>query len=207
MICPKGFICINNLHFMYIAIILIGVFYLHSNDNLKLIHKNTVEKERIIEKQVKPKTKEIIKEIIIPQPVYNNIDRINNPLQPPLKREPSLMPINIKTRGDGGPYQQLGTVFKKTNIDETFGTPGNNDKNIILSLYGKPTYLGSRHFNYYTISKDGVKIPLKLNNTNCTDDRGCEEINDGQEITIPEYNGTFTANIYKNESPRYIPYI
>ena len=64
------------------------------------------------------------------------------------------MPINIKTRGDGGPYQQLGTVFKKTNIDETFGTPGNNDKNVILSLYGKPTYLGSRHFNYaYNIPK------------------------------------------------------
>ena len=72
-------------------------------------------------------------------------------------------------------------------------------------MYGKPTYLGSRHYNYYTISKEGVKIPLKLNNNNCTDDRGCEEINDGQEITIPEYNGTFTANIYKNESQDIFP--
>ena len=44
MICPKGFICINNLHFMYIAIILAGVFYLHSNDNLRLIHQKNLLK-------------------------------------------------------------------------------------------------------------------------------------------------------------------
>ena len=80
-------------------------------------------------------------------------ENINDPLRPPLKREPYRLPINIKTRGDGGPYQQMGTLFKKTNTDQTFGAPGNNDKNIILSLYGKPTYTGSRLYNYYQFQK------------------------------------------------------
>ena len=98
--------------------------------------------------------------------------------------------------------------FLKKQIQTILLVPyGNNDESTILSLYGKPTYIGSRHYNYYTISKEGVKIPLTYKNTNCTDDRGCEEIYDGEELAIPEYNGTFKTTIYKNESPRYIPYI
>lgn len=216
MDCPVGFICINNIHFMYLSIILIAIMYLYSNNYLKNVHQkqllnqtNKIKKRRKQNTTTKqPVQKEIIKQIIVPQLVQESeLNNIDERIQPPLKREPNRMPINIKTRGDGGPYQQIGTLFKKTNVDDTFGAPGNNDESTILSLYGKPTYIGSRHYNYYTISKEGVKIPLTYKNTNCTDDRGCEEIYDGEELTIPEYNGTFKTTIYKNESPRYIPYI
>ena len=143
MNCPVGFICINNIHFMYLSLILIAIMYLHSNDYLKSIRQNqifnevkkqeivNVKSEPKVEPEPEPEKKEIIKEIIVPhfveQPNFNNTV-IDERLQPPLKMEPHRMPINIKTRGDGGPYQQIGTVFKISNSETTFGTPGNNDE-------------------------------------------------------------------------------
>lgn len=220
MNCPKGFICINNLHFMYLSLLSLTIIYFYSNNNIKKIQHQLIKKQqkKIQENNIKHAN---IEPTIMNSNTYQNMrqvidqtqyiqeptDNVNDPLKPPLKREPYRLPINIKTRGDGGPYQQMGTLYKKTNSNKTFGAPGNNDKNIILSLYGKPTYHGSRLFNYYTISKHGVKLPLNLSGSNCTEERGCEEITDAQEIEIPEYNGAFVATIYKNDSPRYIPYI
>lgn len=149
-----------------------------------------------------------------------DVDRmlINDPLYPPLSRnyhedttgkiEPVVqgMPINIETRGSGGDFQQVGILSKKF-INQEEDVPGNNTDSNILPLYGKPTYRGSSKWLYYTETDkyNPVKIPITVNNKDCTDDIGCDELYDGSEVVIPSYNGKFTVKIYKFNKPRYIP--
>jgi len=44
-------------------------------------------------------------------------------------------------------------------------------------------------------------------NKNCTDEYGCSEITDDDQVNVPAYNKNFKANIYKFDKPRYIPYL
>ena len=165
--------------------------------------------------------------------VYDrDLEAIRDPLYPPLKRNFHIdsklqlrdirdkreiptnrvstlgLPINIETRGPSEDYQQIGMLYKE-NVNDDSSNPGNNTDSAILPLYGKPTYRGSNKHLYYTASDkmNMVKIPLTYNNKDCSDDQGCEEINDGDQITVPSYNGQFKAKMYKFDKPRYIPYI
>ena len=149
--------------------------------------------------------------------------RYENVLEPPLSRnmymqssgkvvvprkDMKVMPINISTRGDGGDYQQLGILYKES-IQDNDKAPGNNTDNPVLPLFGKRTYGNSSQWNYYTAtdSNHQIKIPLTIDGKNCTDDLGCKEIYDGDSIQLPQYNGNFTATIYKLDKPQYIPYV
>jgi len=141
-------------------------------------------------------------------PDYSNkhYKRIVNPLYPPeksydagnivstpmLNRVPGL-PINIKTRGYGGDYQQIGIIY--------------NDSQR-LPLYGRQTYRGSNQWNYYTAtdSNQSIKIPINKSGNKCTDERGCPEINQTDSVDVSTFNEPFKAEIYSNEGPRYIPY-
>ena len=156
------------------------------------------------------------------QSLTPDVDRmlINDPLYPPLSRnyhedptgriEPVVgrggIPINIETRGSGGDFQQVG-ILSKNDIKNDGEAPGNNTDSNILPLYGKPTYRGSNRWLYYTETDkfNPIKIPITVNNKDCTDDQGCEELYDGGEVSIPSYNGVFKVKIYKFNKPRYIP--
>lgn len=118
------------------------------------------------------------------------------------------LPINIETRGSGGDFQQIGILYKDSIADDQ-QVPGNNTDSNVLPLYGKPTYRGSNQWLYYTATDKfhPIKIPISVNGSDCTDDRGCSEISNEQSITVPSYNGTFKAKIYKFDKPRYIPYV
>ena len=122
----------------------------------------------------------------------NNIryKRINDPLYPPEK----TYPINIKTRGETYNYQQVGFAYNNSNK---------------LPIYGKLTYPGSNKYNYYTKS-DGyqsIKLPIIKNNIDCTDERGCEQLNDNDEIQVKSYNDNFIFNNYNFDKPKYLPYL
>ena len=54
---------------------------------------------------------------------------------------------------------------------------------------------------------NSMKIPITINGYDCTDDRGCKELNDGDTVTISSYNGVFKCKIYKDEKYKYIPYL
>ena len=153
-----------------------------------------------------------------------DMDRVmlNDRLYPPLSRNhyqdpngimpivnsngKAVMPINIETRGSGGDFQQVG-ILSKNDIQEDEKTPGNNTDSNILPLYGKPTYRGSNKWLYYTETDklNPIKIPITVNNKDCTDDQGCDELYDGGQVNIPSYNGVFNVKIYKFNKPRYIP--
>ena len=113
------------------------------------------------------------------------------------------IPINIETRGSGGDFQQLGVLSKDTISNDQEDSPGNNTDSVILPLYGKPTYRGSNRYLYYTETDkyNPVKVPINYKDRDCTDDQGCDEIYDGDQVTIPSYNGVFNVKIYKLNKP------
>ena len=137
-------------------------------------------------------------------------ERIINPLLPPERSYTNTYgtPINIPSRGPSQTYQQIGILYKET-IANTEQQPGNNNETNILPLFGRPTFNGSRKWNYYTSSDKfhNFKIPITKDGRKCNDDLGCDEIMNGDMIDIPSYNGKFKVDIYSYDRPSYIPYV
>lgn len=106
------------------------------------------------------------------------------------------MEINVPTRGEPPDYQQVGYLT------------GDNEEENIKPLFGRQTYRGSNQWNYFTSldSHLATKIPVFIENTDCTDERGCREINKGDSISMGEGGNNYSASIYGNIVPRYIPY-
>jgi hypothetical protein len=103
------------------------------------------------------------------------------------------MRINVPTRGEPPSYQQVGIL--------TDTTDGENVK----PLYGRQTYRGSNQWNYFTSldSHLATRIPITIDENNCTDERGCIELNKSDTIHVntKDYN----IDLYKFNAPRYIP--
>ena len=232
--CPKGMICINNSHFIGGGIIALLVFYMVNREAYYQLYQkiNDVTARQNAQAQAHtqvqaraPLSVNNINNRQNPQQeemVFYNSDksRVEEILEPPLSRNyyhdpdgvkmipKKAMPINISTRGDGGDYQQVGILYKDSVIDEE-KAPGNNTDANVLPLFGKPVYRGASRYNYYTATDKyhQVKVPITLNNTDCTDDRGCDEISNDDVVPVPGYNANFKAQIYKFDKPRYIPYV
>jgi hypothetical protein len=139
-----------------------------------------------------------------------NMERIINPLLPPERSYENTygIPINIPSRGPFQAYQQVG-ILSKEEIANPDKIPGNNTDTNVLPLFGRPTYSGSNRWNYYTSSDkfQSVKLPINIDNRKCTDDLGCDELRDGDMVSIPSYNGRFRVEIYDFDKPRYIPVV
>jgi len=116
------------------------------------------------------------------------------PQMPP--QMPPGVPINIPTRGMEE-YRQLGILTSLS------------DSKIVIPLYGRRTYVRSQHWNYYTLTNGYQSIQISVSNKNkdCSDEYGCDEIYSDDLVYIPAYNENFRALMYKNNAPRYIPYI
>ena len=59
-----------------------------------------------------------------------------------------------------------------------------DDSNKLQQLYGRRTYPNSDHWNYFVKSDQyhQIPIPVSLHGQNCTDERGCKELNDQDTI-------------------------
>ena len=72
-----------------------------------------------------------------------------------------------------------------------------------MPLFGRKMYSKDR-WEYYTASDEYHmwRIPVMVNNRDCQDDVGCDEIYNGDNVTVPDYaNKVFTARIYKYRTP------
>lgn len=103
------------------------------------------------------------------------------------------IPIGITTRGLPEKYQSVGVIT--TNKGET------------LPLYGRRTYSGGDRWNYYTRTDtyNPVQIPVQIGRRDCTDDTGCNEISNGDEIMMPIKNDSGRVTLYNMSGPRYFP--
>jgi hypothetical protein len=100
------------------------------------------------------------------------------------------------TRVNPPNYQQVGVLVSR---DLNEGEP------VILPLFGRKMISRDR-WEYYVASNQYhmYKLTVQYENRDCQDDVGCNEIFNGELVTVPDYaNKVFTARIYKYDAPRY----
>lgn len=103
------------------------------------------------------------------------------------------VPVNIPTQRIES-YRQVGYLY--------------NDDNVMMPIYGRRLHVSSTRWNYYTKSDNNnysISIPLHNKGRDCQSEYGCDELYDGDEISVPEFNGIFKVKLYKNQM-RYIPF-
>ncbi len=183
--CPQGVFCIENTTLLFILIvfsILVGVLYTVNNNskkNYNFYMKNHEDHRSVLNDMHAPPLK-------------------NNEYHPELRTCHSKgLPINIKTRGGGGIYRQLGILTRMSGEE------------MILPLMGRPLYSNRSKWQYYTMTDKNnvVKLPISSNGRSCTGEYGCDELSNGGTIYVEGYNDTFKVTIYDNSGFQYIPYV
>ena len=230
--CPVGLICFDTKYIilLFIIIILSLVYYIHCKEAkpqpIKYSPPIQSPPKKLMSQQ-KPivinKPPPIVSKYVIKNQdtylVNKDYERVTNPLLPPERRNHHIdphshamvtpgVPINIPTRGYSGGVQQVGALYKQESSDDTIKI-GNNSEPVILPLFGMPTYNGSNKWMYYTATDkfNQVKLPITNKNRECNVEYGCDELYDGDIVTIPAYNGNFKVSKYQYDKPRYIPHI
>ena len=101
------------------------------------------------------------------------------------------IPINIATKSIPESYQQMGAI-----------TVGES----VLPLYGRRNGRGSDIYNYYTRTDtyNPVQVPISFGRRDCTDDNGCKEVSDGDNVSIYGV-GEGRVKLYNIGAPKYIP--
>ena len=183
--CPPGVICIENMSFLFLFIIITLAIIIY----FQFKNRISVDSPNIIVKQViKPRRRQ--KSVLM------------NPYTPPLQNTRFFssdwgIPINIPTQGFDTTYRQIG-ILTRVNGSET-----------ILPLMGRPLFANRNKWQYYTMSdkNNSVKLPVSRNGKSCTNEYGCDNLYNGDTIYVEGYNDAFKVTVYDNELPRYIPFI
>ena len=187
VLCPPGFLCINNGIAAIAALFIIATFYY-------LMYLVNSTKKEVYQKTI----------------VNTQQDEVPEQPEREYRGYPRGTPINVKTRAQDE-YQQVGVLYKTSSVNtsSSINTPGNNTNTSVLPLFGRRVYRGSNMWNYYTSTSDHsiVKIPVHISGENCTKERGCSELTNGSSVNVDALNGTYKVEIYEYDSPRYIPYI
>ena len=104
-------------------------------------------------------------------------------------------PFNYPTRGPPEEYDMVGFL------------QDSDDSNKLQQLYGRRTYPNSNSWNYFVKSDQyhQIPIPVTLDGKNCTDETGCKELQNNDNINL--LNKEHTATIYKPEPYYYNPYV
>jgi len=99
----------------------------------------------------------------------------------------------LPTRGMPEAYQSMGVMT--------------TDDGQVLPIYGRRTASRSDRFQYYTRTDtyNPVQLPIKHKRRDCQDDIGCEELFDGENITVGPTNQTGRVTIYRFDGPTYVP--
>jgi len=203
--CPPGVICVENVTIFAFLLVLAICIYFYKTHLL-------------------PKSKGSISESMLhpmPQPnlqpvsqrtryLFNNAshrdDVLMNPYAPPLRddrvvlsdsRDPRGIPINVPTQSVDTEYRQIG-ILTRTDGPE-----------MILPLMGRPLFTNRDKWQFYTMSDRNptIKLPLSNSGKSCTNEYGCDNLDNGDTVYVEGYNDAFKVTSYDNNVMRYIPYI
>ena len=161
---------------------------------------------------------------------YTNLpnDVLMNPYEAPLKDEryqvPSMqmipqnsIPINMQTNigAVDTNYRQVGILTKATGLrkqqrkkhHENDGdyNEKHHDKDIILPLMGRPVLTTRDKWQYYTMTKNNIKLPIIRNGKNASNEYGVNEIFDRDVVHVEGYGEEFKVTMYENSVIRYLP--
>lgn len=195
--CVPGVLCIEYISILLIILTIILCFYIYNN-----IIANSSNKHNVLNNQKNNCNRET-SVIITP----NRQDIFNDPYVPPVKPNVYMsdcatnnIPININTRRLPSSYHQIGILTQENNTN----------MNMILPLMGRLSPSGRDNWQYYTVSGSGAlntRLPVTINNKDCSSEYGCKEIYNGDTVFVKGYNDTFIATIYENNTFHYLPVI
>lgn len=181
----------------YLALSILVVFLLILI--LIFIYQNTILKQQYLHKQYVVATN---------QPATNMTVAPQD--RPPYINVSSAYIVPTRTRGEPSSFGQIGILTSITPVvaPEPGAFPRAPATSKILPLYGRRLYTNSSKWNYYTRTDtfNSVSIPLKINNKDCSDEQGCDELYTGDTFLIPELGETFRVEIYKSTQFNYNPY-
>ncbi len=219
-LCPTGFYCMDTYTFLILllAVVAIGAIGVFIAKQYGLFGASSAETYRPYVDPPAPKVVVVQAPAAVQQPPLDPRFAPLSPEQvytppPDLRGFPSppvmagmgpAAPINIPTRGIPDSFQQIG-VLTAAGGTETSASPTRT----VLPLFGRKLATNRDRWNYYTRT-DGmnpVQVPVQFKRRNCDDDNGCDEIMDGDSIGVPVLGQSYTANVYRFSTPRYLPIV
>jgi hypothetical protein len=214
-VCPPGVWCMDS-GMMILAFVLIGVLVFIG---FQIYRQQAIQTQAQAQAQAVPmKPTVVVVSTPTPTVVQTPSDPRFNPLSPersytgppdlrgfpspPFPAGMGAIPINQMTRGVPEQYQQVGVLTAPGGTD-TSATPTRT----ILPLFGRKLVTNRDRWNYYTRT-DGmnpVQVPLEYKRRKCDDDVGCDEIMEGDAVSVPIMGQSYVANVYRYAVPRYLP--
>ena len=81
-------------------------------------------------------------------------------------------------------------------------------ENKILPLMGYPLFANRNKWRYYAMSdqNNSIQLPIIKNGRSCTNEYGCDMLNDGDRVYIDGYKQRFKVTLYETNNLTYIPY-
>jgi len=176
----SGTSVLNPFNILLLGVILFLLYQMTHMTQMEQTKPDIIVKEKVIYKTVEKEEEE--------QPYREDI------YKPDLRQGRSYPPFNIKTRGAPAEYDMVGFL------------QGSDDSDKLQQLYGRRTYPNSNLWNYFIKSDQyhQIPIPVSIGGQNCTDERGCNELQNQSTLNI--LNKEHTATIYKPEPYYYNPY-
>jgi hypothetical protein len=114
----------------------------------------------------------------VPVPVVREVVR---------RREPEFREAPVK-KYKPGHTQAMGVLI------------GPNEE--VLPLYGKESRYHRDRYHYYTVSEGQqlYPLPITINDRECTEDLGCNELYGGESVTVTGKTDTYTTKIYRTDN-------
>ena len=199
--CKQGITCINNSTIFVLLLCALGVY---------MFYKKTSQQSQSTEKITFVKINDNVSSLqnrFFPMGFTNiSSDVLSDPYAAPL-RDPRVfprnssdirgIPINIKTQGYNTSYRQVGILTR------------NGNSETILPLMGRPLMANRDKWQFYTINDkfNGIKLPVVSNGKSCTNEYGCNDLMNGDNVYVEGYNDSFKVTIYDTNIPEYIPFL
>jgi len=190
--CPPGVICVTPAYTLLIGLLLVGIaiaVFLFSGRPITAPQPVYVSSPPVAVQIAQASEEGDDRYTRAPKPERHWITK---PDLPTASEMYGKLP-RVPTRGIPETYQSMGVITMEDGA--------------ILPLYGRRTASRSDRFQYYTRtdSYNPVQLPLKHNRRDCQDDIGCEEVFDGENLTIGPTGQTGKATIYRFDGPTYVP--
>lgn len=222
--CPPGVICVENVTLFVFVMLGISLLYImyrvffvptkHSGSNTysKSLQDPLQKYDELIIDDAPIQIQEKSPYYMKPNTFFSNMtsDVFLNPHSPPLKENRFMLMGGIY----GGPQGQAKLINMQTShYDMDYRQVGiltrQGGKQTIIPLFGRPLHSNRNKWQYYTMTENNnmIKLPVSRGGRSCTDDVGCDELFNGDNIYVEGYQDTFKTTIYENDKPRYIPYL
>lgn len=187
--CPPGVMCIENIT-LFILLLIFGiiVYLFHCHYTRKETNNTNTTNIKV----QPPETRGMREDILL------------NPYTPPYRNDGYGMLRNQMVATNIGSvdaqYRQIGilTPVSKSAIDDT-------QTNQILPLMGRPLFTNRDKWQFYTMTKHNIKLPIINNGKSGSNEYGCDNIYNGDIIYVEGYSQGFRATVYENDTMRYMP--